>query len=46
VNIRPEWKPWMRLQADVVRKSIVASPSVSPMPTASKPNLSPGVRQV
>ena len=46
MNIRPEWKPWMPLQADVMRKSIVPSPSTSPMPTASNPKVSPGVRQV
>ena len=45
-NIRPEWNPWMPLQADVIKKSIVPSPSTSPMPTASKPNVSPGVRHV
>ena len=45
-RILPEWLPLIPLQADVIRRSTVPSPSVSPMPTASKPNVSPGMRQV
>src|SRR5438445_13306379 len=36
----------MPLQAEVIRKSIVPSPSMSPIPTASNPNVSPGIRHV
>lgn len=46
MNMRPEWKPCMPLQAEVINRSIVPSPSTSPRPTASKPNVSPGMRQV
>ena len=46
MNIRPEWNPWIPLQAEVIRRSIVPSPSTSPIPTASNPNVSPGTRQV
>jgi hypothetical protein len=46
MNTRPEWKPLTPLQAEVIRKSAVPSPSMSPSPTESNPNVSPGVRQV
>jgi AraC family transcriptional regulator len=43
---RPERYPRIALQADVIRKSVVPSPSTSPIPTASNPNVSPGTRHV
>src|SRR5690242_9470069 len=45
-NTRPEWFPLIPLHADVISRSTVPSPSVSPIPTASNPNVSPGIRHV
>jgi hypothetical protein len=45
-QVRPERKPATLLQADVMSKSGVPSPSTSPMPVASNPSVSPGTRPV
>ena len=39
--MRPERDPLIALHAEVRRKSLVPSPSTSPMPVASNPNVSP-----
>lgn len=46
MKTRPEWKPCTPLQPEVIRKSSIPSPSMSPMVTASKPKASPGVLPV